>query len=123
MHLGDDGLAVGRRCGYHRQVARAHERELQRARYGRCRKRERIDIDAHLAEFLLGCHAELLLLVYYEQPQIVETDLFAEHLVRADEYVDLACSQILGYLAGLFGAFRAVEILDAYGEIAQALHE
>ena len=53
----------------------------------------------------------------------METDLFAEYLVRADEYVDLACGQILGYLAGLFGAFRAVEILDAYGEIAQALHE
>ena len=61
--------------------------------------------------------------VYYEQPQIVEPDLFAEHLVRADEYVDLARSQILGYLACLFGAFRAVEILDAYGEVAQALHE
>ena len=39
MHLGDDGLAVGRRCGYHRQVARAHERELQRARYRCCRER------------------------------------------------------------------------------------
>ncbi len=68
MRLGDDRLAVRRRGRDDRQVARAHERELQRARDRRRRQGQRIDVDGHLREFLLGRDAELLFLVDDQQP-------------------------------------------------------
>ena len=46
-----------------RQVARAHQRELQGARYRRCGERKRIDTHTQLRKFLLCCHAKALLLI------------------------------------------------------------
>ena len=123
VRLGDDGLAVGRRSGDDRQVARPHERELQRTRDGGGREGQGVDAHAELRQLLLGGHAELLFLVDDQKAQVAESDLLAQHLVGADEYVDLARSQFLADLAGLFGRFRAVEILHPHGEVAQTLHE
>ena len=63
VYLGVDGVAVGRRCLYYGEVARSHDGELQGARYwggGHC---ECIHVHLELAQLLLDCNAELLLLV------------------------------------------------------------
>ena len=89
VRLGEDRLAVGRRGRNDGQVPRTHQRELQRARNRRGGERQRIDRNAHLGELFLGGDAEFLLLVDDQQPQVAEHDLLAQHLVRADQDVDL----------------------------------
>ena len=123
VRLGEDRLPVGRRRRDDRQVARPHERKLQRTRNGRRRERERVDIDAQLRELLLGRHAELLLLVDDQKPQIVEADVLAQHLVRADQNVDPSRFQIGENLLGLPGRFRTVQVFDFHRKVAQPLHE
>ena len=55
---------------------------------------QRIDIDAHLRQLLLGRHAELLLLVDNKQSQVVEFHLLAQDLVRTDQDVDATLGQL-----------------------------
>ena len=62
-HLGLYWAAVGRRCLYDAQVPGTHQAKLQRAGDGRGGEGEGIHIGLHLTQFLLGAHAELLLLV------------------------------------------------------------
>ena len=76
------GVTVGRRCLDDAQVAGAHQRELQRARYGRCRHGQRIDIGLQLAQLLLGGDAELLFLVDDEQAEVLELHALADELMR-----------------------------------------
>ena len=45
VYFGADGLAVGRRRVDNRQIARAHEREVQRARDRRGRKRQYVNVE------------------------------------------------------------------------------
>ena len=94
VRFGDDRLPVGRRRRDDRKVARTHERELQRSRNRRRRESQRIDVDRQLRQLLLGRHAEFLLLVDNQQPQIAEYDLFAQNLVRADQDVDTASFEV-----------------------------
>ena len=90
VRLGRYGLAVGRRSRDDGQVARAHQRKLQRAGDRRGGQRQRVDFGSQLAQLLLGRHAELLLLVDHEQTEVLELDALAQYLVRADQDVDLA---------------------------------
>ena len=62
-----DGIAVGRWCADDAHIAGSHERELQRARDGGCRHRERVDVCLQLAQLFLHGDAELLFLVDDEQ--------------------------------------------------------
>ena len=62
--LGVDGEAVPR-CGRNdREVACAHEREVERAGNRRGRQRQRVDLRPQLPQLLLGCHAEPVLFIY-----------------------------------------------------------
>ena len=63
VHLGIDGIAVGRWCLDDAHVASAHQRELQGSRYRRGGHGKRIHIGLHLAQLLLGGDAELLFLI------------------------------------------------------------
>ena len=96
---------------------------MQRSRNRRRRESQRIDVDRQLRQLLLGRHAEFLLLVDNQQPQIAEYDLFAQNLVRADQDVDTASFEVGADLRHLFGRFGAVEILDPHGEVAQTLRK
>ena len=93
VQLGDDGMTVGRRRVDDGQVARSHERKLQRTRYGRGREGEGVHLGTHLLELLLGRHAELLLLIDDQQSQVLVLHIFADETVCADEDVDLALCQ------------------------------
>ena len=121
VRLGEDRLAVGRRGRNDGQVPRTHQRELQRARNRRGGERQRIDRNAHLGELFLGGDAEFLLLVDDQQPQVAEHDLLAQHLVRADQDVDLPRGEVLADLADLLRGFGAVDVLHPHREIAQTL--
>ena len=61
--LGMDGITVGRRRADNAHVARSHQRELQRARYGRGRHGERVDVGFEFPQFLFGGDTKLLFLV------------------------------------------------------------
>ena len=81
---------------------------MQRARDGRRREREHVHLRPQLLEPLLVLHAEALLLVDHQQPEVLERHLGPEQLVGADQNVDLALSSALQHLADL-GRFRSDE--------------
>ena len=113
-YCGDDGLdrqpVVRRRLdGAH--VARAGEREVERARNRRGAQREHIHQRAQRLELLLVHHAEALLLVNDHQPEVLERDVALHQPVRADDDVHRARRQILHdalLLRGACGSARAV---------------
>ena len=118
---GDDGIAVGRRGGDGAEVARAHQRELQRARDGRGAHRQGVDVHLQLLELFLDGDAEFLFLVHHEQSQVFELHGLADELVGADYDVDFAGGQVGQDFLDLFGGAGAREVLDPDGEILQAL--
>ena len=70
-----DGQAVLRRRLDDAHVAHADEGHVQRARDRRGRERQDVDLRAELLEALLVGHAEALLLVHDEEPQVAEADV------------------------------------------------
>ena len=88
--VGEDRHAVGRRRVEQREVADAGEAHLQGARYRRGREREHVDAGLQRLDLLLVGHAEALLLVDHQQPEILEADVFAQQPVGADHHVDRA---------------------------------
>ena len=89
----DDGLdrmAVGGRGLDDAEVARAGQREVERARDGRGAHRQHVDVRAPLLEHLLVLHAEPLLLVDDHQPEVLERDVALDQAVGADQDVDCA---------------------------------
>ena len=87
------GVTVWRWSLYDAQVACADERELQRARYWRGTHRECVYVGLHLSQLLLCRDAELLFLVYNEQPQVLELHALANELVRANDDIYLSLCQ------------------------------
>ena len=74
-HVRADRLAVGRRCGDHRDVAQAGERHVQRARDRRGRQREHVDLEPQRPQELLLGDAEALLLVHDHEPERLRHDV------------------------------------------------
>ena len=123
VHFRLDGLAVGGWGGDDGDVARPHQRELQGARNGRGRHRQRVHTDAQLAELLLGRHAELLLLVDDQEPEVLEMHVLAQQPVRADEDVNAPFLEALQDFTDLFGGLETVHIFDRAGHLAQTVRE
>ena len=121
--LGVDGIAVGRRRAHDAHVAGSHQRELQGAGDGRGRHRERVDIGLELAQFLLGGHAELLLLVDDEQAEVVPLHGLTDELVGANKNVDTPARKVVQHLPRLLGRPGSREIVNRNGEIGKALAE
>ena len=69
-------------------VAHAGECQVQRPRDRRGRQRQHVDLGPHLLEPLLVGHAEALLLVDHDEPQVAELDVLGQQPVRADDQVD-----------------------------------
>ena len=90
---GDDGLnrhAVFGRSLDDAHVAQADQRHVQRARDGRGRHGEDVDLLAHLLDAFFVAHAEALFFVDDEQAEVGELQVFREDAVGADEDVDFA---------------------------------
>jgi hypothetical protein len=82
-----DGEAVGRRRLDHRQVADPGHRHGEGARDRRRRQREDVDSLPELLQALLVRHAEPVLLVHDQEPEVLERDVLREQTVGADDDV------------------------------------
>ena len=66
---------------------------MQRARDRRGRHGQHVDGFAHLLQSLFMGHAEPLLFVDDDQPEVGKLDVLADQPMRADQQVDLALGQ------------------------------
>ena len=87
--------AVPRRGVNDGHVARAHERHVQRPRYGRRRHGQDVHRLPELLDRLLVNDTELLLLVDHEEPQVLELNVLLNEPVRAYDDVQLPSAQPL----------------------------
>ena len=90
---GDEGAdrQPGLRRGVdHADVADAGQRHVQRARDRRGAHGQHVDLGPQLLEELLLAHAEALLLVDDDQPEVLEADVALHEAVGADDDVDAA---------------------------------
>ena len=86
--------SAGRRVEQ-REIADAGEAHLQRARDGRGREGEHVDVGLELLDAFLVTHTEPLLLVDDEQAEVLEADVFGQQAMRADHEVDAAVGETL----------------------------
>ena len=92
---GLDGQPVLRRRLDDAHVADPDERQVERARDGRRRQRQHVDLGPELLEALLVGDPEALLLVHDDQAEVAEADVLAQQPVGADDQVDRARREAL----------------------------
>ena len=115
-----DGNPVRRRGADDAEVAGAQERELEGSRNRGGGQRQGIDRCLQMAEPFLRRHAELLLLVDDQQAQVLELEAGAQHLVGADQDVDLPFFQPVLDVGDLFRRPQAAHVIDRAGESLEA---
>ena len=96
---------------------------MQRARDRRRRQREHVHLEPERPQQLLLRHAEALLLVDYDEPEILRDHVAAEHAVGSDQDVHLGRGEVGQHLLLLGGPAEARDHLDVHREIAVALAE
>jgi hypothetical protein len=104
-------------------VAQADERHIERARDGSRRKRQHVHIQLQFLKALLVRHAEALLFVHHQQPQVVKLHVFGKQPVRPNDNIHLARlhSGKHGFL--LARGAEAAEQFHAHGEGGEAAAE
>ena len=122
-HHGLDRQAPARRGLDHRKIAQASERHIQRARDRRRRHGEHVHVGLEFLQLLLRRHAEALLLVHDQEPEIVEAGVLRKQAVRADQDVDLAGFRLRQDFLLLSSGAEAADHLDAQRERRHALAE
>ena len=93
-----DRAAIHRRRRDDAHVAQPAHGELERPWNRRGRQREDVDVRLELLQALLVRHAEALLLVDDEKPEVLEVHVLRKHPVRSDDDVDGAVSDALDRL-------------------------
>ena len=116
-------IAVGWGRAYNAHVACSHQRELQRAGYRRSRHGKGVYIGFQFAQLFFGAHAEFLLLVDDEQPQVVPLHVFAQQHVCAYDNINAPIGKVGPYLSCLLCRAGPRQIVDPYGEVVQAFAE
>ena len=112
-----------RRGGDDGKVANALERHRERARNRRGRQREHVDFRPQALQELLLPHAEAVLLVDDDEPQVLELDVALQQLVRADDEVDLAARKPFQRDLRLLRRAEARKLRDAHGKVGEAIGE
>ena len=79
-------------------------------------KGQHIHAFGDLFQPLLMGHAEALLFVHHQKPQILELDAFLQQLVGADDHIHTAASHILQCLRLLLGSPEPAEDIHIYRE-------
>ncbi len=123
---GDDGLnrhAIFGRSFDHAHVAQADQGHVQRARDGRGRHGEDVDLLAHLLNAFFVANAEALFLIDDEQAEVGKLEIFGEDAVCADKNVDFAGFRFLQNFFLLFGVAEAADHFDGDGKRSEALLE
>ena len=130
--VGDDAGVVLQHVGLHRvpvvggllddgHVPDAGEGHVQRPGDGGGGEGEHVGGLAHLLELLLLGHAEALLLVDDDQPQVVELHVFAHQPVGAHHDVDAAPLHLPQDLVLLLGGAEPGKQLHVHREALHAL--
>ena len=101
---GLDGDAVFRRRLDHAHVAQSDQRHMQRARNRRRRHGQHIHFFAHLLQPFFVAHAEALLFIDNQQPEVGELDVFRKQAMGADQNVNFPGFDLL---QNFFLLFRA----------------
>ena len=96
---------------------------MQRARNGRGRHGEHVDLLAHLLDAFFVAHAEALFFVDDEQAEVGELQVFREDAVGADEDVDFAGFRFLQNFFLLLRVAEAADHFDGDGKRPEALLE
>ena len=112
-----------RRGGDHAEVAQALERHAQRAGDRRGGEREHVDLGAQRLHGLFMAHAEAVLLVDDQQPEVLELDRFREQLVGADHDVDGALGQALGGGRDFLGRTEAAHLGHLHRPLGEAVDQ
>ena len=122
----DHGLnrhaVFGRRFD-HAHVAQADQRHVQRARNGRGRHGEHVDLRTHLLDAFFVANAEALLFVNHQQAEVGELHVFREQAMGADQDVDFAGFDSLQNFFDLFRRAEAADHFDGDGKGREALLE
>ena len=120
---GAHGQPIHRRRRDDAHLAHAAERELQRARDGRCRQGQHVHVGAELLQPFLVDDAEMLLLVDHEKRQVAERDALAEKRVGADDDMNRAVGEARLGFGGLLGRYQPRQAADANAQPGEALAE
>ena len=119
QHISLHRLTVGWRLLNGRHIPQTGEGHVQRPGDGGSRQGQHVHLTAHLLEPLLVGHAEALLLVDDQQPQILELHIFLQELVGADQQVQTAGAGSLQNAFLLLGGGESGQHLDLHREILE----
>ena len=119
QHIGLHRLTVGWRLLNGRHIPQTGEGHVQRPGDGGSRQGQHVHLTAHLLEPLLVGHAEALLLVDDQQPQILELHALLQQLMGADQQVQTAGAGCLQNAFLLLGGGESGQHLDLHREILE----
>ena len=94
-HIGLNGSPVHRRLLQHTHIPYAAHSHIQGAGNGGGRQSQYIYRREFLFDLLFLCHAEALLLIHNQQPQILKANVLADNPVRTYQQIHPAVRQIL----------------------------
>ena len=117
QHISLHRLTVGWRLLNGRHIPQTGEGHVQRPGDGGSRQGQHVHLTAHLLEPLLVGHAEALLLVDDQQPQILELHIFLQEFMGADQQVQTAGAGGLQNAFLFLGGGEPGEHLDLHWEI------
>ena len=115
-------IAVVRRLLNGGHIADARQRHVQRARDGRRREGQDIHTLGKLLQLLFMCHAEALLLVHDQQPEVLEPHVLLQQLVRTDHEVKRARGKVRQCFSLLCRRAEAREHADIDRKAAKTCH-
>ena len=85
---------VYRRLIQYTHITDAHKAHMQGSRNRRCCQGQHIDIILHMLDALLMRYAKALLLIHYQKPQTLETDVLRQQAMRSDQDIYPALRRI-----------------------------
>ena len=122
-HIRQHRVAILRRGEDRRHLADARHRHLQRAGNRGRGHRQHVHVRAQRLDVLLVFHAEALLLVHDDQPQVLPVHARLQQAVGTDHDVHRAVGHAINNLLGLRWGGKARQLLDGGGKVLHALAE
>ena len=120
-HMGLHRQTLLRRGLQHAHVPDAHHGHVQRPGDGCGGEGQHVHLALHVLDDFLVPHAEALLLVHNQQPQILELHVLGQQAVGAHDDVDVPGLQFAQDRLGLLGRAEAAEHLRLHREALEAL--
>lgn len=117
------GRPSGRRCGDLRQIARAHQRHVQRARNRRRADRQHVNIRAQRTDFFLLHYAEAVSSFMIRRPSSSNCTSFDSSRCGADNHVHVTRRELLSASLLLALGLKTRDHAHVHGPVLEALAE